>query len=64
MEIRAAEISAILKEQIAGFDKEADVAEVGVVVHREQIAELIEGQFLRVAQALVVDLHVAAVRVL
>jgi F-type H+-transporting ATPase subunit alpha len=32
MEIRAAEISAILKEQIAGFDKEADVAEVGQVL--------------------------------
>ena len=32
MEIRAAEISAILKEQIAGFDQEADVAEVGQVL--------------------------------
>ncbi len=32
MEIRAAEISAILKQQIAGFDKEADVAEVGQVL--------------------------------
>jgi F-type H+-transporting ATPase subunit alpha len=32
MEIRAAEISAILKEQIAGFDKEADVSEVGQVL--------------------------------
>lgn len=32
MEIRAAEISAILKEQIAGFSAEADVAEVGRVL--------------------------------
>jgi F-type H+-transporting ATPase subunit alpha len=32
MEIRAAEISAILKEQIAGFGTEADVAEVGQVL--------------------------------
>src|SRR5436190_8095343 len=32
MEIRAAEISAILKEQIAGFGNEADVAEVGQVL--------------------------------
>ena len=32
MEIRAAEISAILKEQIAGFSTEADVAEVGQVL--------------------------------
>jgi F-type H+/Na+-transporting ATPase subunit alpha len=32
MEIRAAEISAILKEQIAGFGSEADVAEVGQVL--------------------------------
>ena len=29
MEIRAAEISAILKEQIANFGTEAEVAEVG-----------------------------------
>ena len=29
MEIRAAEISAILKQQIANFGNEADVAEVG-----------------------------------
>ncbi len=32
MEIRAAEISAILKEQIAKFDVAADVAEVGQVI--------------------------------
>src|ERR1700726_4144613 len=32
MEIRAAEISAILKQQIAGFDREADVAEIGQVL--------------------------------
>jgi F-type H+-transporting ATPase subunit alpha len=32
MDIRAAEISAILKEQIAGFGTEADVAEVGQVI--------------------------------
>src|SRR5690348_3268967 len=32
MEIRAAEISAILKQQIAGFGSEADVAEVGTVL--------------------------------
>ena len=31
MEIRAAEISAILKEQIANFGTETDVAEVGQV---------------------------------
>ena len=32
MEIRAAEISAILKQQIASFGSEADVAEVGQVL--------------------------------
>ncbi len=32
MDIRAAEISAILKEQIANFDTESDVAEVGQVL--------------------------------
>src|SRR5262252_7542227 len=32
MEIRAAEISAILREQIAKFDAAADVAEVGQVI--------------------------------
>ncbi|MHA1571336.1 MAG: F0F1 ATP synthase subunit alpha [Alphaproteobacteria bacterium] len=32
MDIRAAEISAILKEQIASFDTESDVAEVGQVL--------------------------------
>src|SRR5438034_11197815 len=32
MEIRAAEISAILKQQIASFGNEADVAEVGQVL--------------------------------
>ncbi len=32
MEIRPAEISAILRQQIAGFDTEADVAEVGQVL--------------------------------
>ena len=32
MEIRAAEISAILKDQIANFDAEADVSEVGQVL--------------------------------
>ena len=32
MEIRAAEISAILKDQIANFGTEADVAEVGQVI--------------------------------
>src|SRR5256714_2623132 len=32
MEIRAAEISAILKQQIANFGSEADVAEVGQVL--------------------------------
>src|SRR3954468_9730820 len=32
MEIRAAEISAILKDQIKNFGKEADVAEVGQVL--------------------------------
>ena len=30
MDIRAAEISAILKEQIANFGSEAEIAEVGV----------------------------------
>lgn len=32
MDIRAAEISAILKEQIANFGNEAEVAEVGWVL--------------------------------
>ena len=32
MEIRSAEISAIIKKQIADFDTEADVAEVGQVL--------------------------------
>ena len=32
MEIRAAEISAILKNEIANFGTEADVAEVGTVL--------------------------------
>src|ERR1700674_1717726 len=32
MEIRAAEISAILKQQIASFGSEADVAEIGQVL--------------------------------
>ena len=32
MDIRAAEISSIIKEQIAGFGTEADVAEVGQVI--------------------------------
>ena len=32
MEIRAAEISAILRQQIAGFGSEADVAEIGQVL--------------------------------
>jgi len=32
MEIRAAEISAILKDQIANFDAESDVSEVGQVL--------------------------------
>src|SRR5437762_13518653 len=32
MEVRAAEISAILKQQIASFGSEADVAEVGQVL--------------------------------
>src|SRR5579864_8808820 len=32
MEIRAAEISAILKQQIAGFGSEADIAEIGQVL--------------------------------
>src|SRR3546814_5935454 len=32
MEIRAAEISAILKDQIANFDAEADVSEIGQVL--------------------------------
>ena len=32
MDIRAAEISAILKEQITNFGKEAEVAEVGRVL--------------------------------
>ncbi|HRK95849.1 MAG TPA: F0F1 ATP synthase subunit alpha, partial [Rhodospirillales bacterium] len=32
MEIRAAEISAILKQQIANFGTEAEVAEVGTVL--------------------------------
>src|ERR687885_458422 len=32
MEIRPAEISEILKQQIAGFDAEANVAEVGTVL--------------------------------
>ncbi|MEX0696481.1 MAG: HAS-barrel domain-containing protein, partial [Dongiaceae bacterium] len=32
MEIRAAEISAILKQQIENFGNEADVAEVGTVL--------------------------------
>ena len=32
MDIRAAEISSIIKEQIAGFGLEADVAEIGQVI--------------------------------
>ena len=32
MDLRAAEISSILKEQIAGFGTETDVAEVGQVL--------------------------------
>ena len=32
MDIRAAEISAILKSQIAGFGQEADVSDVGQVL--------------------------------
>ena len=37
MDIRAAEISAILKEQIKNFGQEAEVAEIGQVLrHREQ----------------------------
>ncbi len=32
MEIRAAEISAILKDQIANFDAEADISEIGQVL--------------------------------
>ena len=32
MEIRAAEISAILRQQIANFDVQSDVAEVGQVI--------------------------------
>ena len=32
MDIRAAEISAILKSQIAGFGAEADVSDVGQVL--------------------------------
>ena len=32
MEIRAAEISSILKDQIANFGNEADVSEVGQVI--------------------------------
>ena len=36
MEIRAAEISSILKDQIANFGAEADVAEVGQVPRRHQ----------------------------
>ncbi|MEE3107190.1 MAG: F0F1 ATP synthase subunit alpha, partial [Pseudomonadota bacterium] len=32
MDIRAAEISSILKDQIAGFGTEAEVAEVGQVL--------------------------------
>ena len=39
------------------------VAEVGVVVHGEEVAELVERQFLRVAQPLVIDLDITAVRV-
>ena len=37
MEIRAAEISSILKDQIANFGAEADVAEVMVSVTRGEI---------------------------
>ena len=32
MELKAAEISAILKEQITGLDKQSDIAEVGQVI--------------------------------
>ncbi len=32
MDIRAAEISAILKKQIEGFDKDAEVSEIGTVL--------------------------------
>ena len=32
MDIRPAEISEILKKQIAGFDSEANVSEVGTVL--------------------------------
>ena len=36
MDIRAAEISAILKKQIAAFDTEANVAETGQVLSRRR----------------------------
>src|SRR5215213_9300862 len=44
MEIRAAEISAILKQQIASFGSEADVAEVGQVygLDKVQAGEMVE----------------------
>ena len=32
MEIRAAEISSVIKDQIANFETKADVAEVGTVL--------------------------------
>src|SRR5665213_2884789 len=45
MEIRAAEISAILKQQIANFGSEADVAEVGQVlsVGRGLLGRVVDG---------------------
>src|SRR6266536_1002117 len=46
MEIRAAEISAILKQQIASFGNEADVAEVG------QVLSVGDGMLGRVVDAL------------
>ncbi len=36
MDIRAAEISAILKSQIANFGEEADVSDVGQVLSRRR----------------------------
>src|SRR5215470_17855959 len=40
MDIRAAEISAILKSQIAGFGQEADVSDVGL--DKVQAGEMVE----------------------
>ena len=46
MDIRPAEISEILKQQIAGFDAEANVAEVGTVSRTGSIVDAPVGRGL------------------